>query len=63
MITKNLIRDFIIMDSDGEDDPNKIQLILDLLKQNNRIKLITLNRTIRKESFSFLVFYTNYTYL
>ena len=26
-------RDFIIMDSDGEDDPNKIQLILDLLKK------------------------------
>jgi len=50
-------RDFIIMDSDGEDDPNKIQLILDLLKQNNRIKLITLNRTIRKESFFFSILY------
>lgn len=50
-------RHFIIMDSDGEDDPNKIQLILDLLEQNSRIELITLNRTIRKESFFFSILY------
>ena len=48
---------FIIMDSDGEDDPNKIVDILYLLKKNKSIKIITLNRSIRKESLFFSVLY------
>ena len=50
------------MDSDGEDDPDKIINILNLLEQNPESKLITLNRTIRKESFFFLVFYMKFIY-
>ena len=52
---------FIIMDSDGEDDPKKIKEIIKLIDKNHKIKVITMNRTIRKESF-FLVFYMRYIY-
>lgn len=48
---------FIIMDSDGEDDPKKIKDILRLIKENNKVKIITMNRTIRKESFFFSILY------
>ena len=48
---------FIIMDSDGEDDPNKIIDIINILKNKNNVKVITLNRTIRKESLIFSILY------
>jgi len=48
---------FIIMDSDGEDDPKKIKDILKLLKKNDKIEIITMDRTIRKESFFFSILY------
>ena len=48
---------FIIMDSDGEDDPKKIIQIIDTVNKNENINLITLNRTIRKESFLFSLLY------
>ena len=44
---------FIIMDSDGEDDPKKINEIIELIDKNNNIEIITMNRTLRKESFFF----------
>ena len=48
---------FIIMDSDGEDDPEKIKEIINLIKKNKNINTITMNRTLRKESFIFSIFY------
>ena len=48
---------FIIMDSDGEDDPKKIKEIIKLIDKNHKIKIITMNRTIRKESFFFSILY------
>ena len=48
---------FIIMDSDGEDDPHKILDIISLLDKNNKQEVITLNRTLRKESFLFSILY------
>ena len=38
------------MDSDGEDDPEKIKEIINLIKKNKNINTITMNRTLRKES-------------
>ena len=54
---KEFSEKFIIMDSDGEDDPNKIKEIVNTLENNNNIKIITLNRSIRKESFFFSILY------
>ncbi len=54
---------FIIMDSDGEDDPKKIIEIIDLLSKNEDVKLITLNRTLRKESIFFSILYEMYLFL
>lgn len=54
---KNHDENFIIMDSDGEDDPEKIKDILRILKKNKKIGIITLNRTIRKESIFFSILY------
>ncbi len=48
---------FIIMDSDGEDDPKKIIEIIKLINKNQNTKIITMNRTIRKESFFFSILY------
>tara|TARA_B100000401_G_scaffold416596_1_gene339045 strand:- start:585 stop:1466 length:882 start_codon:yes stop_codon:yes gene_type:complete len=48
---------FIIMDSDGEDDPHKILDIISLLEKDNKQEVITLNRTLRKESFLFSILY------
>ena len=48
---------FIIMDSDGEDDPKKINEIVELIDKNNNIEIITMNRTLRKESFFFSILY------
>ena len=48
---------FIIMDSDGEDDPKKLQEIIKLIDKNNSIEIITMNRTLRKESFFFSILY------
>ena len=54
---KNKIGDrFIIMDSDGEDNPNEILNIFKLSK-NEKIEVITMNRTMRHESFLFSVLY------
>ena len=47
------------MDSDGEDDPKKIKDIIKLIDKNPKIEIITMKRTLRKESF-FLVFYMKY---
>jgi len=48
---------FIIMDSDGEDDPKKINEIIKLVKKNHNTNIITMNRTMRKESFFFSILY------
>ena len=48
---------YIIMDSDGEDDPKKIKEIIKYLRLNKKTEIITLNRTIRKESFFFSILY------
>ncbi len=50
-------KDFIIMDSDGEDDYSKISKILDLTEKNKGINVITVNRSTRKESLIFSVLY------
>ena len=47
---------FIIMDSDGEDNPNEISNIIKLSK-NEKIQVITMNRTMRHESFLFSILY------
>lgn len=48
---------FIIMDSDGEDDPKKLKEIIKLIDKNNNTEIITMNRTLRKESFFFSILY------
>jgi polyisoprenyl-phosphate glycosyltransferase len=48
---------FIIMDSDGEDDPNKIKEIINIVNNNKKLNIITLNRTVRKESVLFSILY------
>ena len=48
---------FIIMDSDGEDDPKKIKEIVKLIEKNNNTEIITMNRSLRKESFFFSILY------
>ena len=50
-------RKFIIMDSDGEDDPKKIKDIIKLIDKNPNIETITMKRTLRKESFFFSILY------
>tara|TARA_Y100001970_G_C14137037_1_gene804878 strand:- start:404 stop:1270 length:867 start_codon:yes stop_codon:yes gene_type:complete len=54
-IKKKLGDKFIIMDSDGEDNPDEISKIIKLTKKN-KIDTITMNRKLRHESllFSFL---------
>lgn len=54
---KKFGEDFIIMDSDGEDDYSKIIKILNLTKKNKEIDVITVNRSTRKESLIFSVLY------
>lgn len=58
-VKKNQLKDdnFIIMDSDGEDDPKKIKEIVNIVKNNKKINIITINRTLRRESFFFSIFY------
>ena len=48
---------FIIMDSDGEDDPKKIKEIIKLIDKDPNIEIITMKRSIRKESFFFALLY------
>jgi len=48
---------FIIMDSDGEDDPEKIKDIIKLIDKNPNIEIITMKRTLRKESLFFSILY------
>ena len=50
-------RKFIIMDSDGEDDPKKIKDIIKLIDKNPNIEMIAMKRTLRKESFFFSILY------
>ena len=54
---RNFGNDFIIMDSDGEDDYSKISKILDLTKRDKEIGVITVNRSSRKESLIFRILY------
>ena len=54
---KNNNEKFIIMDSDGEDDPKKIKEIIKLVEKNKKLQIITMNRTIRKESLFFSILY------
>lgn len=49
--------EFIIMDSDGEDDYTKIGKILDYTKENSEISVVTVNRSSRKESLIFRFLY------
>ena len=46
---------FVIMDSDGEDDPKKIKEIIKNIENDKKIEIITMNRTIRKESLFFSI--------
>ena len=65
-LTKNSPRNqnhFIIMDSDGEDDPQKIVNIINIINKDKNVNLITLNRTIRKESFLFSILYEIHLFL
>ena len=58
-ISKNFSKfgkEFIILDSDGEDDYLKIVNILKLTK-NNKCDVLTVNRSTRKESFVFSILY------
>ena len=48
---------FIIMDSDGEDDPKKIKEIIKFIDKNPHEEVITMNRTLRKESLLFSILY------
>jgi len=48
---------FIIMDSDGEDDPKKIKEIIQIIKKEKKTEIITMNRALRKESFFFSILY------
>ena len=48
---------FIIMDSDGEDDPKKIKEIIKFIDKNPNEEIITMNRTLRKESILFSILY------
>lgn len=50
-------KDFIIMDSDGEDDYTKINKILDYTKKNKKISVVTVNRSSRKDSLIFKFLY------
>ena len=50
-------KDFIIMDSDGEDDYSKINKILHITKKNKEINVVTVNRSTRKESLVFSILY------
>ena len=58
-ISKNFSKfgkEFIILDSDGEDDYLKIVNILKITK-NNKCDVLTVNRSTRKESFVFSILY------
>ena len=58
-ISKNFSKfgkEFIILDSDGEDDYLKIVNILKLTK-NDKCDVLTVNRSTRKESFVFSILY------
>ena len=58
-ISKNFSKfgkEFIILDSDGEDDYLKIVNILKLTK-DNKCDVLTVNRSTRKESFVFSILY------
>ena len=55
-IKKKMGDGFIIMDSDGEDNPDEISNIIKLIK-NKKINAITMNRKIRHESFLFSILY------
>ena len=54
---QNFGDEFIIMDSDGEDDYSKISKILDLTRRDKEIDVITVNRSSRKESLLFRILY------
>ena len=55
--SENFDDKFIIMDSDGEDDPNKLLDLFNALEKNHNIKIATFNRTLRKESLLFSILY------
>ncbi len=55
-IKKKMGDGFIIMDSDGEDNPEEISNITKMIK-NKKINTITMNRKIRHESFLFSILY------
>ena len=55
-IKKKMGDGFIIMDSDGEDNPFEISNIIKLIK-NKKVNTITMNRKMRHESFLFSILY------
>ena len=55
-IKKKMGDGFIIMDSDGEDNPFEISNIIKLIK-NKKVDTITMNRKMRHESFLFSILY------
>lgn len=54
----------VIMDSDGEDRPKDIQILLDhLTNSDNSIDIVVAERTTRHETFRFKIFYVIYKLL
>jgi len=61
--TKNKIdKHFVIMDSDGEDNPFKVSEIIKF-KKKKKVDIITMNRTTRHESFLFSILYELHIFL
>jgi glycosyltransferase involved in cell wall biosynthesis len=53
---------FVVMDSDGEDKPEHLPILLDEASKNGGKEIVFARRTKRKESFLFKIFYKIYKY-
>ncbi|MBA4853926.1 glycosyltransferase [Emticicia sp. BO119] len=53
---------FVVMDSDGEDKPEHLPILLDEASGNGGKEILFARRTKRKESFLFKIFYKIYKY-
>ena len=58
----NILSDVLILDSDGEDNPNFIRKILEL-SDKNKDSIIKINRTFRSDHLIFKIFYELYLIL
>lgn len=62
LLKKNISCIITVMDSDGEDDPSKINEMINIA-ENNEDKIVTSNRTSRKENFLFKWLYVVHKFL